>query len=305
MAYKSKGLNYVYNTIAEKIGSTKPVKIKVNNSLLYFDIDNPCLVPATRAMQALPVMIVLHGGPGYDQSPYRTFFNDLHDCVQVIYIDIHGNGRSDPGNESEWNFERWTSDLNEFCQLLNIEKPIIFGHSFGAMVAMEFAAKYSNKLSKLILCTPMPKFDEALSAEKFLERGGEKAKQTFLNFIADPITDKENYSTYCSPYYGVTPIDEKAIFYDRLILKMDILLYFFKTILPQYDFINSDKTIKAPTLIISGEQDPIATIEMNHLLADKLGDACVKHYIIPDAGHNILWEKNELVLSAMRQFIDI
>ncbi|MBY0502046.1 MAG: hypothetical protein K2P93_08635 [Alphaproteobacteria bacterium] len=83
------------------------MRININGSLLYFDIENPGLIPNQEGtMYELTPLIILHGGPGYDHTPYKFFFSTLRDLVQIIYIDQYGNGRSEPGIPGNWNFER-------------------------------------------------------------------------------------------------------------------------------------------------------------------------------------------------------
>jgi proline-specific peptidase len=281
------------------------MKVNINNNLLYFDVENPELIYQENKMKALPTMIVLHGGPGYDHTPYQSFFSELREVVQIIYLDQHGNGRSDPGSPASWNFERWAGDINAFCKLLHIQRPIIFGHSFGSMVALEYAIRYPDQLKKLILCNVIPQFDIESSAETFYQLGGEKAKQAFLNFCLHGNDESKNqYGIYCAPYYSVQKIDEQSIFYNRLKLKMDILEYFFKHILNHFNCLERIKSIQVPTLILTGEKDPIALIKSANLIAERLGEHCYRHIIVPSTSHNLIWEKTELVMRYIKEFIE-
>lgn len=280
------------------------MKIKVNNSLIYFDVANPGLILTNNAMHELPTLIVLHGGPGYDHTPYKGFLPNLENTCQIIYIDQHGNGKSDKGSPQSWNFERWTNDIYQFCQLLNIKQPIIFGHSFGSMVALEFAIRYSKNLSKLILCNAIAKFDIQTTAQNFYNLGGEKSKNAFLNFLTDANDSaKLEYSTYCTPYYSVKKIDEQAIFYNRLRLQMDILIYFYTNIITNFDCTNKIDKIEVPTLILSGEKDPIATIDMANKIAISLNKNCYNHYIAKNTSHNLIWESPDEISEQIKSFI--
>ncbi len=281
------------------------MKIRINGSLLYFDVENPGLIPAKNHMQELPSMIVLHGGPGFDHTPYQSFFSALRESAQIIYLDQHGNGRSDAGSEKSWNFARWASDISEFCQTLSINKPIIFGHSFGGMVALEYAIRYPKQLSKLILCATSAKFDVEKIAQAFFKLGGDQAKQALLDFFNNPNEEtKMRYASYCGPYGSVQKIDEKAIFYDRLKLKMDVQNHFFTQLIKIFDCTASLNTIQTPTLILTGKQDPLATVEMASILASNLGNKLYKHVIVPQTSHNLIWEKTELVMDNIKEFIE-
>lgn len=280
------------------------MKICVNGDLLYFDVENPGLIPGKYGMQELPVMILLHGGPGYDHTPYKSFFSALRETVQIIYLDQHGNGRSDSGSFNSWHFARWASDISEFCQALHIDKPIIFGHSFGGMVALEYAIRYPHQLSKLILCSTAPRFDIEKMAEAFFKLGGIQAKQACLDFFHYPNDEtKMQYALHCGSYGSVQPIDEKAIFYDILKLKMDIQSYFFTTLSKTYDCTDQISTIQAPTLLLTGAQDPLATVDMANVIASKLGPKLYDHIVVPNASHNLIWEKTSVAMDSVKKFI--
>ena len=53
--------------------------------------------PTARACAEKPTLLLLHGGPGFDHSIYKPVYSSLVDCVQVVYLDHRGNGRSDAG----------------------------------------------------------------------------------------------------------------------------------------------------------------------------------------------------------------
>ena len=249
-------------------------------------------------------MIIIHGGPGYDHTPYQSFFSALRETVQIVYLDHHGNGRSDPGSPESWNLARWASDINEFCQILHIDRPIIFGHSFGSMVALEYAIRYPEHLERLILCNVIPKFDIDKTANAFYKLGGEQARRAFLNFCANATDEsKKQYALHCAPYYAVQKIDEQSIFYNRLKIKMDILTYFFTNIINNFDCLDRISAIKVPVMILTGEKDPIAIVENANLVSQRLGEKCYRHVIVPDTSHNLIWEKTDVVVSNVKEFV--
>ena len=107
-------------------------------------------------MSQRPTMILLHGGPGYDNSTLRPYFDRYSDTHQLVYLDHRGCGRS-TGEQKTWYLER-ADDLAEFCATLGINFPVVFGQSFGGMVAMHYAARYPSEVSKLILSSTAAQF---------------------------------------------------------------------------------------------------------------------------------------------------
>ena len=102
-------------------------------------------------MRARPTIILVHGGPGFDHSGYKPAFAALTDVAQVIYYDQRGQGRSDRSTPDRWNLDQWADDLRGLCDALGIERPIIFGQSFGGMVAMAYAARHPAHPRALVL----------------------------------------------------------------------------------------------------------------------------------------------------------
>lgn len=68
----------------------------------------------------------------------------------VTAIDQRGHGESDkPG--SGYDFATIITDDRAAVQALSIERPIVVGHSWGAMVALQYAATYAGDVTALIL----------------------------------------------------------------------------------------------------------------------------------------------------------
>src|SRR5689334_2035865 len=127
------------------------LKVLVNGVRLYFDVEGAGLVPEGESMRAKPTLLLLHGGPGADHSLYKPAFSALADVAQVVYLDHRGNGRSDRGSEESWTLGQWADDVRAFCDALEIEKPIVFGASFGGMVAMAYATRFPDHPGALAL----------------------------------------------------------------------------------------------------------------------------------------------------------
>jgi pimeloyl-ACP methyl ester carboxylesterase len=112
------------------------MRVLVNGVRIFFDVEGASLVPDGAAMRRKPTLLLLHGGPGFDHSIYKPAYSALSDLAQVVYLDLRGNGRSDAGPKEAWNLSQWGDDVRGFCDVLEIERPIVLGVSFGGKVAM-------------------------------------------------------------------------------------------------------------------------------------------------------------------------
>jgi proline iminopeptidase len=98
----------------------------------------------------VPVLF-LHGGPGAGTTPeYRRFF-DPH-FYRIIMFDQRGCGRSEPLGEVKNNSpEHLVADIEALRQHLRIAKWHIFGGSWGATLALLYAADHPDACASLIL----------------------------------------------------------------------------------------------------------------------------------------------------------
>ena len=106
--------------------------IEVEGARLFFDCVGSKLAIAGEKMAERPTLIVMHGGPGFDHSTLRPFFDRFADSHQVLYLDHRGNGRSS-GAPDSWNLAQWGRDVKALCDALGIERPHVYGNSFGGI----------------------------------------------------------------------------------------------------------------------------------------------------------------------------
>lgn len=96
-------------------------------------------------------IVFLHGGPGAGtQADYRRFF-DPH-FYRIIMFDQRGCGKSEPLGEVKDNSPKHAvGDIEALRQHLRIAKWHIFGGSWGATLALLYAADHAESCASLIL----------------------------------------------------------------------------------------------------------------------------------------------------------
>jgi pimeloyl-ACP methyl ester carboxylesterase len=150
------------------------MRVDVGGRRISFDVEGPGLVPDGPTMVERPTVVLLHGGPGMDHSGYKPMFSQLGDVAQLVYVDHSGQGRSDPTEPERWTLDTWADDIVALCDALEIEDPIIHGWSFGGMVAMNLAARYPDRLRKLVLQSTAARMDLDRIAEAFRALAGDE-----------------------------------------------------------------------------------------------------------------------------------
>lgn len=106
-------------------------------------------VEMTGASDQLPVLLFLHGGPGWPQTPHLRYFNaDLTEEMILVSWDQAGCGLSYQRNPNPKNLsiESLVSDAHELTLYLkkrfNKEKIILLGFSYGSVIGLKLAEKY-------------------------------------------------------------------------------------------------------------------------------------------------------------------
>ncbi|MFJ1707398.1 alpha/beta fold hydrolase [Kitasatospora sp. NPDC088346] len=107
-----------------------------------------------------PVVLLAHGF-GCDQNMWRLVVPALARDYRVVLFDYVGSGRSDA---SAWIEERYSSldgyarDVVEVCEALELRDVAFVGHSVSAMVGVLAAAAAPERLSRLVMVAPSPRY---------------------------------------------------------------------------------------------------------------------------------------------------
>lgn len=113
-----------------------------------------------RCDRPLGVLVLLHGvasnGSRWEEFAESTALREFWDIVRM---DLRGHAASVCREKAR--IEDWCSDLEAILNELNVDRAVVIGHSLGAQVAMNFAARYPNRMRALALLDPL--VDEALT----------------------------------------------------------------------------------------------------------------------------------------------
>jgi proline iminopeptidase len=155
-------------------------------------------------------VLLLHGGPACTHEYFESFESFLpQEGIEFIYYDQLGSAYSDqPKDTSLWDLPRFVEEVEQVRLALGLgpDNFYLLGHSWGGILAMQYALKYQNNLKGLIVSNMMascPKYgayaDEVLSKQmapevlneiKTLEAKGEFSSPRYMELLVPNYYEK-------------------------------------------------------------------------------------------------------------------
>ena len=122
-------------------------------------------------------VLLLNGGPGATHEYFECMESFLPaEGIELIYYDQLGTGNSDnPKDTSMWSLPRYVEEVEQVRQALKLDKDnfYLLGHSWGGILALEYALKYQQNLKGLIIsnmmasCPDYGKYADDVLAKQF------------------------------------------------------------------------------------------------------------------------------------------
>jgi len=278
------------------------MRIEINGGRLFFDVAGEKVVPDGPRMIERPTVVALHGGPGGDHSYLKEELSPLADVAQLVFPDMRSTGRSDPCDSTRWHVDAFADDVRAICEALEIQEPIVLGHSYGGYIAIAYAARYAEHLSKLILYGAEARPHPEAALRVFRRLGGSRAYKTAKEFFETPnLKTGTAYADMCLPLYSRKPEDPNKQL--RMLANGEMTMQLLRGELRTIDLTPRLGTIRCPTLILSGEDDPACPVEAAAEMASMLPAHLVRFERIADAGHSVINDQPQVAYRILREFI--
>lgn len=280
------------------------MRINVNDTTLYVDVEGPELAVDTGRLRTRPTLLVLHGGPGLDQGYLRPGLAPLAADAQLVFVDLRGQGRSAPAPVETCSLEQMADDVAALCRHLGIDRPVVLGHSAGGFVALHLALRHPTMPAGLILCHTEPAIGLLADPDapaSLAERAGREAVAVATRFFGGDLSaeTRNAFMRLVLPHYAAPGRQDVP---PRLValstLRPEVAAEFFAHQAQDYDVRPGLPEIAAPTLVVVGGHDWVCPPAGGRAIADAVPDA---HLVeLPDAGHLGFSETPEPFLAAAR-----
>jgi len=224
-------------------------------------------------------IVMLHEGLG-STSMWRDFPERLATAtgLRTLAYSRYGYGRSTPlagPRTVDYMHEEAVVWLPALLERFAIERPVLFGHSDGASIALIYAAERPHEVAALVALAPH------IRVEELTLRSIERARTSYL---------EEDLKQRLSRHHA--NVDSAFWGWNRIWLDPAFRSWNIEPLLPE---------IRCPVLAIQGEDDEYGTLEQIASIARAVGE--VRTIALPDCRHSPHRDRPEAVIEAVRQFI--
>jgi proline iminopeptidase len=255
-------------------------------------------------------LALMHGGPGADHWTLQPL-RPLRDQYTLVFYDHRCNGRSVGTDVSTMTWKNLTADADALRQTLGFGQWAVLGHSFGGHVALEYALRYPDRVSHLVLLdTGGDSWWSLVNASHHLTRNGFSPEvaalaHRFLNGEIEPrefLPDLMRLGGAYNPHTTLGMLAREMLGGTwRTRARPQALMFAARHLLPGWTVMDRLAEIRVPTLVIAGRDDFIFPPEHQAELAGGIPGA--RLVIIDGAGHNPQMEQLDAVLEAVREFV--
>jgi proline-specific peptidase len=215
-----------------------------------------------------PPLLCLHGGPGAPHDYLMPLEALAKDGRRVIFYDQLGCGNSDqPSDPSLWTVERFVDGVDAIRDALALDRVHLLGHSWGGMLALEYALTRPTGLASLILASTTASTHQWIAeADRLRADLPPEVQEVLLYHEATATTDDPAYQEAMMAFYErhVCRLAEWPEFVTRTFNRLRHEVYgtmwgpseFHSTgALREWDVRDRLGEIDVPTLVTSGRYD--------------------------------------------------
>ena len=244
-----------------------------------------------------PALLILNGWTASGLIWPDEWLQQLEQQFRLLRVCNRGTGWSDQVTDP-FTMADMVADAVAVLDAESIDRAHVFGLSMGGMIAQQLTLTHPERVDHVVLCAtapPPPDFEFADPA----------VFQKLFTPPADATTLDEMVGAVWSSIVGPGFEDRGKHVLDRLVARAVERPTPLEVIMLQMQAIASrtgtPTDIKAPTLVIHGDADPLLPVTNGRRLGELVPGA--RYVELTGAGHLIPWEEPDKTASAMREFL--
>jgi proline iminopeptidase len=253
-----------------------------------------------------PVLIAHHGAPGLgSRAEPKATFAPFADTFRVIVFDARGSGVSE--GRPPFTHEQWVADVEALREWAGAERFVMAGGSYGGFIAMEYAIRYPDRLTALVLRDTSADHENEKAARRNAENSTrvtidrEKLDRINTGRVRDNEDLRDCWREILPLYdhvYDPAAVEAKveATFY-----RYQTHNFAFAVNQPNYDIKAELPKITCPTLVTVGRDDWITPVESSRTIVELIPDA--RLVVFEKSGHSPQIEEADLWCKTVREFL--
>jgi proline iminopeptidase len=263
-------------------------------------------------------ILLLNGGPGCTHEYFECFESFLpKEGIEFIYYDQLTCGNSDnPKDTSLFDLNRYVEEVEQVRIALNLDKTnfYLLGHSWGGILAMQYALKYQDNLKGLIIsdmmasCPLYGKYADDVLAKQMdpvvldsihtLEKKEDTKNPRYMQLL-----EKHFYSKHiCRIYPYPEPVKRS---FDKLNMDLYVTMqgpseFGISGKLTHWDVSSQLKNIHVPTLVIGATYDSMDPKYMEWMSKEIPG---AQFLLCSNGSHMCMWDDQETYINGLVKFV--
>jgi proline iminopeptidase len=260
-------------------------------------------------------VLLLHGGPGCTHEYFECFEDFLpQNGIEFYYYDQLGSAYSDqPDDPKLWTVDRFREEVEQVRAALGLEHFVLYGHSWGGLLAIEYALKYPQHLAGLVISNmtaSIPLYEKHMGelrallppeAQRILEKYEAKKK-----YDAPEYLDVIMKQLYAQHLLRIDPWPEPV---QRMLGHLAAKVY--NTIqgpnefvvtgnMKRWDRMNDLPAIKVPTQLFVGRYDEMKVEDVQEMSRRIPGSRLT---ICEKGSHLAMWDDQQTYMHALVDFL--
>jgi proline iminopeptidase len=253
------------------------------------------------------VVIVVHGGAGLPHEYFHPVLYNLSRYAKLVFFDRRADMLSADGHGMA-SVAELADDIDALRKTLGLERVSLFGHSFGATIALNYALRHPQNVKRLILVSAAAYVENPYEGEKRILQTLSKVEMAAYRSgeggtgAAKPCDRvRMRYSVlYPHFFYKLVPYEFKrgfyTVYFDSLSKKESLAAD-----ATDLDMRSQLRKVTAPVLVVAGRHDLMTPPDQSLELASGLPKS--KLVVMEHSGHFPFFEENYMFTEWVRQFM--
>ena len=255
-------------------------------------------------------LILLHGGPGLDHHELHPWHDGLAGAgVRLIYVDMRGQGLSERVDPATLSISGFAQDVDRLARALELDRYVLYGHSFGAIVALCHALERGSADGYIISSGAAS--SESLMAD--VERGIETFEPASMrdqirqSWAAEAglttVAETREVVAAQMPFHFWEMGDTYRTFMERddTVYAPEVLAHFASNGYGEFEWVDHLRWVSKPMLVITGRHDRTCTLERAEEIHREVAGSELA--VIEKAAHMTFVEQPGPYFQALRRWL--